>query len=225
MRRRRLQRRRVQHDLSEYVNREVYEQQFSVRPTAAPTPKLHMKDPEECTKAIAAKQKLIHEVMRECRLSGIQYFVLEQICRNNGVDVTVDSMYTLSRLFSNSEYSASQLEYLNWYAKYHLQKRPAGSVCKGEPQLPIHVIEELTYQDYTNPEYRYWISIIDPNSECEDDADNVYTEGCFIRTASGELTFGIRTTTQEAYYQEENEWPKDWVEEYERNEEDEYDID
>lgn len=216
MRRRRLQRSRVQHDLSEYVNREVYEQQFSVRPTAAPTPKLHMKDPEECTKAIAAKQKLIHEVMRECRLSGIQYFVLEQICRNNGVDVTVDSMYTLSRIFSNSEYSASQLEYLNWYAKYHLQKKSSCSFCKGEPQLPIHVIEELTYQDYTNPEYRGWISIVDLNEQ----DDPVYTEGCFIRDENGALTFGLRTTTQEAYYQEE----KDWVEEYERTE-DEYEID
>lgn len=225
MRRRRLQRRVVQHDLSEYVNREVYEQQFIVKNTAAAptTTKLHMKDPEECAKAIAAKQKLIHEVMRECRLSGAQYFVLEQICRHNGIDVTVDSMYTLSSIFRNSEYSASQLEYLNWYAKYHLQKKPTGSVCKGEPQLPIHVIEELTYQDYTNPEYRGWISIVDLNEDFHDEP--VYTEGCFIRDKNGALTFGVRTTTQEAYYQEENEWPKNWVEEYERNEEDEYDID
>lgn len=212
MRRRRLQR-RIQHDLSEYVNREVYEQQFSVKKAAAPT--LHLKAPEECTNDIAAKQKLIREVMRECRLSGMQYFVLEQICRHNGVDITVDSMYILSRLFSNSEYSAQQLEYLNWYAKYHLQKKPSCSFCKGEPQLPIHVIEELTYQDYTNPEYRGWISIVDLNDQDEP----VYTEGCFIRDENGALTFGLRITTQEAYYQEE----KDWVED-ERTE-DEYEID
>lgn len=218
MRRRRLQRK---HDLSEYVNREVYERKFSLKKTVA-APKLHMKAPEECTNDIVAKQKLIREVMRECRLSGIQYFVLEQICRHNGVDVTVDSMYTLSRLFSNSEYSAPQLEYLNWYAKYHLQKKPSCSFCKGEPQLPIHVIEELTYQDYTNPEYRGWISIVDLNEEFQDDP--VYTEGCFIRDENGALTFGLRTTTQEAYYQEENGWHKDWVEEYERTE-DEYEID
>lgn len=213
----------MQHDLSEHINTEVYEHQFNVRQSAAPTPKLHTKDSEECAKTIAAQQKLIREVMRECRLSGTQYFVLEQICRHNGVDVTVDSMYALSRLFSNSEYSASQLEYMNWYAKYHLQKKPSGSFCKGEPQIPIHVIEELTYQDYTNPEYRGWISIRDLNAELQEEP--VYTEGCFIRDEDGALTFGLRTTTQEAYYQEENGWYKDWVEEeYERNE-NEYEID
>lgn len=117
-------------------------------------------------------------------------------------------------------YSKEQIEYLHWFAGHCMYEvETKRSCCRGDPQIPDHIRKELAYQDYANPEYRGWLSIIDLNAELQEEP--VYTEGCFIRDTDGLLKFGIRTTTQEAYYQEDNGWYKDWVEdekEYERNE-------